>query len=579
MPNGNLARIFAVISLFSLNPAGRAQTPKPQRAVGGAQCGRTTGYDAIIVGAGLAGLSAAKELTHLGRRVLILEANDRIGGRGFVGQIDTGKPGVPPVPIDYGGAWVHGVPTNPLTQVVDGMGYRRVRSELDPPYYRDGKRASAEQMKLFDEATEEFEKASELAEKAEEAEQALAESACASAGRIAEGTMKPDELCQRLVRAMPDKQAARQLCEETKRLPTGLAVAQFCSDASSSIRVTDDVSDDYLPRDPRFKDVLPLVIANAGPLESAAELNKTSAADAVQFASAEDDLLDAGMGAFVRKFGEGLPVCLNSPVTKIEYSDDGVKVHAADHTYEAADALVTVSVGVLQKKRIEFAPPLPAWKQTAIETLKMGNMQKVIIPFRKDIFRDELPNSWVLAESTLLPEVKKFAEEKGLPVYDNRSVMAFVIKPLGANIAVAFFGGDWAKALEDECRGREHTSGPRSKSGCDDMAIRVSTNALSQIYGVREMADAIESSRIHVTRWSLDETSLGAYSVPLPGFWDQREALRRPLHAGKNEQGPERVFFAGEAESRAIFNGSYAGAYETGIEAARDINVGLTGSR
>ncbi len=42
----------------------------------------------IIVGAGLAGLSAARELKHLDRSFLILEANNRIGGRGYVGLID-----------------------------------------------------------------------------------------------------------------------------------------------------------------------------------------------------------------------------------------------------------------------------------------------------------------------------------------------------------------------------------------------------------------------------------------------------------------------------------------------------------
>lgn len=38
-------------------------------------------YDAIIIGAGFAGLAAARELEMLGCRVLILEARDRLGGR------------------------------------------------------------------------------------------------------------------------------------------------------------------------------------------------------------------------------------------------------------------------------------------------------------------------------------------------------------------------------------------------------------------------------------------------------------------------------------------------------------------
>src|SRR5215510_14363529 len=41
----------------------------------------TTTYDAIVIGAGFAGLSAAVRLTKHGARVLVLEARARLGGR------------------------------------------------------------------------------------------------------------------------------------------------------------------------------------------------------------------------------------------------------------------------------------------------------------------------------------------------------------------------------------------------------------------------------------------------------------------------------------------------------------------
>ncbi len=557
-------------------PATTATARKLPRSVGGAQCSKTRGYDTIIVGAGLAGLSAAKELTHLGHSVLILEANDRIGGRAYVGQIAVGEIGDPKAPIDYGGAWIHGVSTNPLTSLVDALGFRRSRSELDVPYYVDGRRASKEQVKLFHEAIEEYEEAVSLAAATEEGEQALAEYACNAAAKIKDRTMTPEAFCAQLTRTMPDQTAAKHLCDRALHLRTDLSPKAFCGEAQTAIRVTRDVAEEYVPGDQRFKDVLPLVIANAGPLETSAELKDSSAVDAAQFAAGEDDLINKGLGAFVERLGEEMPVCLNSPVSKVAWSESGVAVQAGDRHYEASNALVTVSVGVLRAKRINFEPALPAWKQDAIDHLQMGNMQKIIIPFQKDIFRDELPNSWALYEGDLLDEEQRLAEQRQMPAQNRkRRVMAFVIKPLGTNIAIGFFGGDWARAFEGKCQGQENGSGLRSRSGCDDLAIKVTTTALSRIYGERQVSDSIQSDGIHVTHWSLDETSLGAYSVPLPGYWDRHEILRRPVGAGADGEGTTRLFFAGEGTARSIYNGSYPGAYESGMEAARAIHTAM----
>lgn len=48
-------------------------------------------FDAIVVGAGYAGLVAARDLTLAGRSVLIVEARDRIGGRTWTSQHDGEK--------------------------------------------------------------------------------------------------------------------------------------------------------------------------------------------------------------------------------------------------------------------------------------------------------------------------------------------------------------------------------------------------------------------------------------------------------------------------------------------------------
>ncbi|MFD1705968.1 flavin monoamine oxidase family protein [Siminovitchia sediminis] len=57
-------------------------------------------FDVIIIGAGFAGLIAARELEMLGRRVLIIEARDRLGGRTWVDR----RLGCD---VELGGTYVH----------------------------------------------------------------------------------------------------------------------------------------------------------------------------------------------------------------------------------------------------------------------------------------------------------------------------------------------------------------------------------------------------------------------------------------------------------------------------------------
>ncbi len=76
-----------------------------------------TEVDAVVVGAGVAGLSAARILRDSGISVQILESKDRIGGRAYTDR-DTFS-----VPFDHGCAWISGGPYNPLVQFADDNGF------------------------------------------------------------------------------------------------------------------------------------------------------------------------------------------------------------------------------------------------------------------------------------------------------------------------------------------------------------------------------------------------------------------------------------------------------------------------
>ena len=76
--------------------------------------------DAVIIGAGMAGLAAAQTLRKAGKRVLILEARERIGGRTFTSRAWSDAP------MDLGASWIHGVRGNPLTKLADSVKAKRV---------------------------------------------------------------------------------------------------------------------------------------------------------------------------------------------------------------------------------------------------------------------------------------------------------------------------------------------------------------------------------------------------------------------------------------------------------------------
>ncbi|MGK0361538.1 MAG: polyamine oxidase, partial [Bradymonadia bacterium] len=73
------------------------------------------GSNVIVVGAGFAGLTAARMLADSGVAVIVLEARDRIGGRAWTAQV-AGRP------VDLGAGWVHGPNGNPITELTTQVG-------------------------------------------------------------------------------------------------------------------------------------------------------------------------------------------------------------------------------------------------------------------------------------------------------------------------------------------------------------------------------------------------------------------------------------------------------------------------
>ncbi|SDS88502.1 flavin monoamine oxidase family protein [Actinoplanes derwentensis] len=91
------------------------------------------GHDRIaVVGAGMAGLAAARTLTTFGREVIVLEARDRAGGR-------TAGAEVGGTTFDLGANWLQQFDDNVLARLAEELGLRLVPTDFNDPLILDGR--------------------------------------------------------------------------------------------------------------------------------------------------------------------------------------------------------------------------------------------------------------------------------------------------------------------------------------------------------------------------------------------------------------------------------------------------------
>jgi monoamine oxidase len=91
-------------------------------AAHGLRGSRTT--DVVVVGAGLAGLTAARRLRAKGVRVVVLEARPRVGGRTLSYELHDGRV------LDVGGQWVGPIPGETTSSTIPGQAVQRTQHRV-----------------------------------------------------------------------------------------------------------------------------------------------------------------------------------------------------------------------------------------------------------------------------------------------------------------------------------------------------------------------------------------------------------------------------------------------------------------
>lgn len=105
--------------------------------LGGRVIAQPTNPDVVIIGAGAAGLAAAKRLIAEGLEVVVIEAADRIGGRAWTESTSLG------VPFDRGASWMQGHEGMPLVTLAQDLGLGMVdHSRARDRLFLDGRAAT-----------------------------------------------------------------------------------------------------------------------------------------------------------------------------------------------------------------------------------------------------------------------------------------------------------------------------------------------------------------------------------------------------------------------------------------------------
>lgn len=416
--------------------------------------------DTVVIGAGAAGIAAARRLQDAGQKVIVLEARDRIGGRVWS---DTT---LAPYPVELGAEFIHG--ENVLTWELlkqFGLHTRPALNDKTAFAYVNGVlHDSAHWIESLDKNWDQIFR---------------------DAAREHVEAQHPDTSLKALIGV--EHPTLHVLYEPNAYQFINNIIAEKCA-------------------------------AGLGRLGAYGFVEASYAGD-----GEHDFYLAEGYSTLMTHLADGLDIRLGQAVEQIIWGTGSVRINTqSGDTYSAKKVIITLPLAILQAQDVAFSPALPLWKTDAINGLGAGQVNKLILKFKRAFWDESMGYLFTTENSQIW-----WRPGYGLP--DETPILTALI--------------------EDNTHGH-------FASYDENMAIQHGLRELSRMFG-QDVASLLDSGRF--IKWTDDlYTKMGYSYVPVDGA-GLREVLARPVD--------DVLYFAGEA-TNTIRPATVHGALESGYTAA-----------
>ncbi len=281
----------------------------------------------IVIGAGIAGIMAARTLRDAGHVVTVLEARSRIGGRTHTNH-DLSNP------VDLGASWIHGSEGNLLTRIA-----RRLNMRFAPTDFLN---RSITAVRAYDENGTPLDQTK------------YAEGLQSGLGALY--NYSGSILYERPKGATSFKDVYKY----------GLPKPKFRLRATQlGYKYQTLISTEYVSSTDWDK------------------LDWSLNGSYIKLPGPDQLLYEDGFNTITDHLAEGLDIVRTATVEKVIQEADRIAVVTKNYTFYCDQVVIAVPLGVLKANKIQFEPPLPEEKQGAIARIGYGDYEKLVMEFDK----------------------------------------------------------------------------------------------------------------------------------------------------------------------------------------------------